>query len=234
MTLLIATPVRGAELGAAVVAAGYSESVRALAQELPLKTVLLYSLDVVRARNRVVSMLLHDPHLADVTHVLWWDDDQWPEDRRIVREMMALDIPIVAAPYTSKRQPLRWVHQAHLPSPDGGRMPLDAIDDRGCFDVRACGFGFTLTSRACLETLSRDPDTEWYWDLPRPVQCPNLFGQLYDELVGKTVLLSEDYSFCKRLRDAGGTVKVYARAGIIYHAGMHAWSAREMAGGIIE
>jgi hypothetical protein len=219
MTLLIATPVRGAELGAATVALGYAEQRAALMGVVPSHARLAFSLDVVRARNRVVSMLLREPDLAGVTHVLWWDDDQWPEDVRIVPEMMALDLPIVAAPYTNKRQPMRWIHQAW----GDGRV----TDERGLLEVRGVGMGFTLTSRACLETMAKD--AEWYWDAPTPRECPNLFGQVYDEFDGRRVLLSEDFSFCKRWREQhAGKVYVYGNAGLMYHSGAHAWNAAEM------
>lgn len=219
VTLLIATPVRGAELHAAPVSAGYAEARIALAALLPVQTRMLASLDVVRARNRIVSLLLSEPDLAAVTHVLWWDDDEWPEDVSVVRDMIDLGLPVVAAPYTNKRQPVRWIHQAW----GDGRVP----DARGLLDVRGVGMGFTLTSRACLEAMAKD--AEWYWDAPTPRECPNLFGQLYDDFAGRRVLLSEDFSFCKRWREQhDGRVFVYGRAGLLYHAGSHAWSAQEI------
>lgn len=223
MTLLVATPVRGAELWAASVSAGYAEASRALAALMPVHTRLLFALDVVRARNRAVSLLLSEPDLAAVTHVLWWDDDQWPEDVSIVRDMIALGLPVVGAPYTNKRHPVRWVHQ---PWGDG-RKP----DERGLLDVRGVGMGFTLTSRACLEAMAEDARRtgDWYWDAPTPRECPNLFGQLYDDFGGRRVLLSEDFSFCKRWRERhDGRVHVYGHAGFVFHAGAHAWSAAEM------
>ncbi len=236
MTLLIATPIRGAELWSSSVSVGYSEAVRLLSQEMHgvqwLSAQLFFSCEIVRARNRAVAMLLREPDFAGVTHILFWDDDQWPEDRKIVAEMMALNLPIVAAPYTNKRQPLRWVHQSHPPIPGSKDDPY-AIDAQGCCDVRAVGMGFTLISRACIETMAHDPRTKWYNDAPSPHNCPNLFGQLYDTLGGQEVLLSEDFSFCKRWReDFGGRVKIYTKAGIVFHAGAHAWSAREKVGGV--
>jgi hypothetical protein len=226
MTLLVATPVRGAELWSAPVSVGYCQSLCTLAVDLalPMHRRWVYGLDVVRARNRMVAEVLSDPVLADVTHVLWWDDDNWPEDARVVPEMMALGLDVVAAPYTNKRQPMRWVHQSW----GDGRVP----DERGLLDVRGVGMGFTLTSRRCLEVLA--VDARRYWDAPNPRECPDVFGQLYDDFAGRSVLLSEDYSFCKRWRERGGLVYVYGRAGLVFHAGAHAWSAKDMKGGTIE
>jgi hypothetical protein len=224
VTLLIATPIRAAELWAAQVTLGYAESVRALSHEMPIKTVVTYALDVVRARNRVVGIVLGNADFADVTHVLWWDDDNWPEDRSIVGKMLALDLPVVGAAYTNKSRPVRFVHQ---PWP-GNKFTLD---ERGCLDVRAVGFGFTMTSVACLRQMAEKARD--YWDESIAMRCPDIFGQLYEDhaLPGGEdvdVLLSEDYSFCKRWReDHGGKVALYG-GGVISHAGAHGWNARDV------
>jgi hypothetical protein len=221
MTLIIATPIRAAELWAAQVTLGYAESVRALSLEMPIKTVVTYALDVVRARNRVVGIVLREKEFADVTNVLWWDDDQWPEDRSIVQRMLALDLPVVGAAYTNKKKPVRFVHQQWE-----SKLTLDS---RGVGNVRAVGFGFTMTSRACLEEMAEE--AHWYRDFPNATTCPDLFGQLYDRpSPGDTeeTLLSEDFSFCKRWREqCSGLVRIYG-GGVIAHAGAHAWSAREI------
>lgn len=227
--LLIATPVRGSELNATLVTTGYSESVRMLARMMPVGTLpatLTFGADNIRARNRVVAKVLRDA--PAVTHVLWWDDDQWPEDLNIVQAMLDTGEDVVGAPYTNKKQPLHWVHQLL-----GDGRELDA---RRLLEVRAVGFGFTITTRACLERMwacSRK-----YTDLPNPHKCANMFGQLFDRLLPgpgtdpeEETLLSEDFSFCKRWRDLGGKIWVYGGPGnLIDHAGMHAWNAREMAG----
>lgn len=220
MSLLIATPIRAAELYSAQVTLGYAESVRALSHEMPIKTVVTFSLDVVRARNRVVGIVLREAEFADVTHILWWDDDQWPEDRKIVQRMLDLDVPVVGAAYTNKKRPVRFVHQP-WPGPR-------EVDERGCLDVRAVGFGFTLTSVACLRHMAGT--ARLYRDFPNETMCPDLFGQMYDtpEPGGPDTLLSEDFSFCKRWRTKhDGKVALYA-GGVILHAGAHPWSARDI------
>lgn len=222
MSLLVATPVRAAELYAAQVSLGYAEFLRALSHETPFKTVVTFSLDVVRARNRVVGIILREKEFADVTNVLWLDDDQWAEDRSIVGKMIALDLPVVGAAYTNKKKPVRFVHQ---PWQDGPRM----LDARGCLDVRAVGFGFTMTSRACLEEMAEG--AHWYRDYPNATKCPDIFEQVYDKPepdAEDDTKLSEDFSFCKRWREKhDGKIALYG-GGVIAHAGAHVWTAREI------
>lgn len=223
MTLLLATPVRAAELSTATVSLGYAEFRERLVRLMPdyrsLSGSITFSLDVVRARNRIAGYVLSRPEFADVTHVLWVDDDQWPEDIAIVTEMIEYCRGVLGAPYTTKHQPLRWTHQV---SGDGRSVML--------------GFGFTMTLTSVLRGLSKK--AEWYTDLYTDFQTrvrskalvPNLFGQLYERIGDDDeTLLSEDYSFCKRAHEAGYSVQLYEQSpGLILHSGGHAWSGRDM------
>ena len=216
--LIVATPVRGPGM-LAPVSVGYSESLRKLSRVMPTETVaaaITFGCDVVRARNRVAALILREFGWA--THVLWWDDDEWPEDVGVVGRMLDTCEDVIACPYTNKVPPLHWVH-------DGD--PSEVVDARGLLDVHSVGFGFTITSTACLRKLSTN--AVMYRDLPRDEHVPDIFGMLYDEWHGERVLLSEDRAFCKRWRDLGGRVKVYGGPGnIIQHAGRAAYSARDM------
>jgi hypothetical protein len=224
MKLVVATPVGGAELWAAQVTAGYSGSLYWLSHEMSIEAVVDYHDDVVRSRNRIAAKILRDVPLA--THVLWWDADQWPEDRRIVPEMMATGEDVISAPYTNKNPPLRWTHN---PLPGG-------IDHGDWVEARHVSFGFTITTTSCLRRMSEQARV--YTDWPNKDRIANIFGQLYDPphpggAPEDDCLLSEDYSFCKRWRDMGGRVVIYRNAGIIHHAGGHIWNARQMQGGVI-
>jgi hypothetical protein len=206
---------------------GYAMFLRRIAECLPdADTIQVYSLDTVRARNRIVGHFLLQPSLEKFTHLLFVDDDNWPEKATIVQEMADLDVDVVMAPCTNKRLPLRWCHEtwpdAHVPDP------------KGCIDVKAVGMGFTMISRRCLEKIASLE--RWYTDWPSTQRCPNVFGQLFERLTPgddpeEEALRSEDYSFCRRWRELGGKIHIYVHAGIIFHAGSHAWSAREIPGG---
>jgi len=79
--LAIATPVRGHDSFSGSVTVGYSEARMALARRMPVEIIsasVTYGCDLVRARNRIVAQVLRS--MPEITHVLWWDDDEWPED----------------------------------------------------------------------------------------------------------------------------------------------------------
>lgn len=226
MTVAIATPVRGSELRSALVTLGYAELIRTLCRELPaLDPCFAFSLDTVRARNRVAGLVLRD--FPQAGGILWIDDDTYFEDARdgvkVVREMIATGLDVIGAPYTNKLQPLRWVHQAFE-----GAQP----DASGLLEVKGLGFGLTYTSRRALEKVAAH--AERYTDHPKPFTIANLFGQLYDPPASDSrCLLSEDFSFCARWRATGGRVWLYGASGVVMHAGGHAWSARDKPGGIV-
>lgn len=230
--LVVATPVRAAEMHAASVSLGYAEMLLRLARRLPVEVLsgsLTFAADIVRGRNRIAAKVLRE--YSDVTHVLWLDDDQWVDDVSVVAEMVALDVDVVGAPYTNKRQPLRWVHQhLHPPAPPVGEL----------LEVAGLGFGFTLTSTRALRELAAAERV--YTDHPNPHRVANIFGQLFhhpaleqgvEVAEADQALLSEDYSFCLRWRRLGGRIYLYTKAGLVQHAGAHAWDARQMPGGVI-
>jgi hypothetical protein len=240
--LIVATPVHGVEFWTASVSAGYSESLRIMSEEFlkagePFEVVWQYSADVVRARNRLVAIILRD--MPDATHVLWWDSDLWPEDRRIVKEMIATGEDLVSAPYTNKSHPMRWTHNHLSPRPPA---------KNNLQEIRDCSFGFTITSLQCLRKMSSAGRK--YTDITKVrrgikgdqagigrIEIADVFGLVYAERPihggNADVMLSEDYSFCHRWRELGGRVSMYLGAGYLCHAGSHGWTAREMERGTV-
>jgi len=221
--LAIATPVRGHDSFSGSVTVGYSEARMALARRMPVEIIsasVTYGCDLVRARNRIVAQVLRS--MPEITHVLWWDDDEWPEDVGIVAAMLATGKDLIGAPYTNKRHPVRWIHQF---------LPDRATVEGELLEVAGVGFGFTLTSRRCLEQLSAACDP--YLDAPRPEVVNNVFGQMFEDTPQGRILLGEDFSFCKRWRDGGGKVYVHAgKGGLVAHSGPRAWTARDLQGGV--
>lgn len=219
VSLLVATPVRAAEQATALVTWGYCNFRLKLAELMRSHSELwggvTPALDgLCRGRNRVVGELLTKDDYRDVSHVLWVDDDTWPADVAIVPYMIEHCKGILGAGYTGKKQPLRWTMQT---------------DASGTFT--GIGFGFTMTTRECLQKLA--DGAKWYVDYPGAIRTPNVFGQLYETIrfpdgTEAETLLSEDYSFCKRAREAGYRIELLSPDAIVYHAGGHAWSKADM------
>lgn len=228
--LIVATPFDGGDLHTARVTLGYLHFRETLIRELgadTLRGTTLFACDVVRARNRAAATVLRD--FPEITHVLWLDDDNFPEDMghgvQTVRAMIDTGEHLIAAPYVRKSRPHGWVHQGVTEPPD----------ERGVATARGVGFGFTLTTRECLQQVS-DACAQTgsaYYDLPNNNLVANVFGQVYDAAPdGRKFLASEDLSFCVRWRALGGRVAVYAGAVSIVHAGSRPYTSRDLRGAV--
>jgi hypothetical protein len=225
MRLMVVTPVDGGDLISARVTVGYMEASRLLRQVMPhdvMSPTFFFTCDIVRARNRAAAAILREH--PSVSHVLWWDDDTVPNDMAIVANMLETGEDMIAGPYTNKRTPLRWIHK---PDPDAPTATHPHV-----VYVGAVGFGFTITSRACLEKMSAHArllvDT---LNDGRVFDTPDLFGLVTRDVPGGREMLSEDFSFCHRWRQLGGRVAMYNGPGnIIGHVGTKTYSALEMPG----
>lgn len=226
MRLLVATPVRGHDVWSSHVTVGYSEHLRALSRVIPVETIpaaLTFSTDNIRARNRIAA---HIPTVfPDVTHVLWWDDDQWPYDLGIVKRMIDSGEDMIGAPYTTKGANPRWVYT------DLGIPP----DERGLMQVHNVGFGFTMTTIRCLSRVSEG--ARRYYDTELQRKIPNIFGQVYEMCYPRQptgdpedeTLMSEDLSFCSRWRALGGKIWIDGRQGnAVAHAGSKVYDGKDV------
>src|SRR5271166_6653499 len=219
--LIVATPIDGADIWSADVKMGWAEQLRALSHEMPIDAVVSYAQDVVRSRNRIVGIILRD--YPETTHVLWWDNDQYPEDRRVVRTLIDSGEDLIGAPYTNKKEPMRWIHQ------------YEHLEDRpivnGIQEVRAVGFGFTMTTMKCLQMMAKH--SRIYKDWPNLTHLPDVFDQVHEQFVPGAppeddARLSEDFSFCKRWREMGGRCMLLHNSPYIVHAGNRGYSAKDM------
>lgn len=236
--ILIATPTRGTPDGAPV-SLGWSEAVRRLSRHPDIDiSVVGFSCDLVRARSRLVRLVLE----AGGYHaVLWWDDDVVPRDLAIIDRMLATGHDLVAAPYPQKL--VYWdaagemARDGHSPEWGAYKYPLHRDPARGgpevhnaCVDVDHIGMGFMLTSTAMLTKL---------WDAYAPTLS---FGDVTQGKKSHTVamfqlilppqsptppyadgnLLSEDYSFCTRASEQGYTPHLFLGEGSpVDHVGGH-------------
>jgi hypothetical protein len=227
--ILIVTPVDGGDVMTARVTAGYAEHVRhvsAMYSAEALPSSLFFTTDIVRARNRAAAMALS---VDGWDRLLWWDDDVLLGNYGLIGKMLEIDVDMIAAPDTTKGDDPRWVHTLHP-----NQIPV--LDDRQCLSVRSVGFGFTMTSRSMLETMSLS--ARKYRDVRRDgsPKIANIFGQLYERIVDDwkdeedDTLMSEDYSFCKRWREIyGGHIWIYGGPGnLLGHVGARAFDLRDM------
>jgi hypothetical protein len=227
--IMIVTPVDGGDLMTARVTAGYSEhkdAVKAMYGALAMSATLFFTADVVRARNRAAAMALS---VDGWDRLLWWDDDVLLGDYGLVGKMLAIDEDMIGAPYVTKGDEPRWLHTLHP-----HQVPV--LDERSLLSVRSVGFGFTMTTRNMLETMSLK--ARKYRDVRRngSPKIANIFGQEYERIVEDwhdeedDTLMSEDYSFCKRWReDHGGKIWIYGGPGnLLGHVGARAFDPRDM------
>jgi hypothetical protein len=200
--------------------------------------------DLVRARSRAVRLFLQE---SDATHLLHWDSDVVGDSSMAsaaLQNMIASGHDLVGAPYPRKK--VRWDRVARAAA-EGARAPgqleiaayeypyglLGGVDGQsaevevkqGCLEVDYMSFGFTLTSRNCLERM---------WSAYAPTLS---FGDYFEYDVAWTValfqllipwqnpsppysvgpMLSEDYSFCSRWKAIGGKVMMYIGPGSPMH-----------------
>lgn len=237
--ILIVTPVDGPILEAAPVSLGYSMGVRAL--ERANADVLPYSLcfsdDLVRARSRCASMALERDGWD---WLLWWDEDVVCRDVAIVEHMTDAArlhrLDMIGAPYPRKRIQAKFPYKPVRAQLEAGRIEWsDGVQLVDCL-----GFGFMLTSRACLTKMSTAYAHEWFTDVREgqpPRETVALFRQIHtDETVVQGPaglpmrfrdLLSEDYSFCVRWRELGEPIGMYVGPGSpLAHVGMHAYTGQ--------
>lgn len=251
--IMLYTPTHGTPDSASV-SLGYHQSAIAFARSGDIEILdgrLFTDCDLVRARSRAVRVCVESP---TATHLLHWDADvvgNRQDVRMALDGMLASGHDLVGAPYPRKR--VHWDRVAMAAglalTPDGEALQAAAYDypyrlgsptghgeraeievRNGCVEVEAMGFGFTLTSRRCLERMwqayagtlsfgdSIDGQLTWtvaLFQLLLPTQSATAPYAIEP-------LLSEDYSFCARWRALGESVQLYVGPGSpMHHVGSH-------------
>lgn len=150
---------------------------------------------ISRARNVLTADFLE----TDCTHLLFVDTDLIFSAAHVER-LLSHRQPLVAGFYSKKWEgPLEWVCNTF----DRDQPP--ARED-GLQEVKYIGTGFMLIERAVFEKMGKALDV-WYrqdgsgrieWDF-----WPIAIHRFAD---GGRRYLSEDWNFCQRWRDLGGTV----------------------------
>lgn len=163
---------------------------------LAMKHGINFSLDTMvneslipRGRNNLVAKFLANPV---ATHLMWIDSDIKWEPEAVLR-MALYDAGVVCGLYPMKGMPIRYVLNA-LP---GGRRvgPL--------LEVSTAGTGFMLIKRSIIEKLIEAmPETKYKDSLNLGAQFEPHMYALFDTMIDKSGhYLSEDWTFCKRVRE---------------------------------
>lgn len=163
---------------------------------LAMKYGINFSLDTMvneslipRGRNNLVAKFLANPQ---ATHLMWVDADiRW--DPEAVLRMALYDAGVVCGLYPMKGIPIRYVLNA---LPGGKRIgPL--------LEVSTSGTGFMLIKREVIEKLvAAMPETKYKDSLNLGEQFEPFMYALFDTMVDENGhYLSEDWTFCKRVRE---------------------------------
>lgn len=149
-------------------------------------------------RNDLARMALED---KNVTHLLWLDSDciiEEPKDPNdAIAKLLACNVPIVSGLYRAKKSKGLYPYAMWARHPTADYGYIDIPKWTGNFiSVDAIGFGFCLVRREVFEKI---PSPWFVWDKPAP---------------------SEDFAFCKKIRDAGYEIKVYTDVTLSHEGAM--------------
>lgn len=144
---------------------------------------------ITRGRNNLVSKFLANDKS---THLMWVDADiKW--DPEAVLRMALYDAGVVCGLYPMKGMPIRYV----LNSLPGGRRVGSLLE------VSTAGTGFMLIKRDVITKLiEKMPETKYKDSLNLgAIYEPHMYA-LFDAIIDENGhYLSEDWTFCKRVRE---------------------------------
>lgn len=193
---------------------------------------------ITRARNEALVQFLSNPSL---THAIWIDADIGFEPEAALRLLLA-DKDVVAGAYPHKyfwnvpddvaaklSRKERAAAQLRYPvngaRPDGSMMRL-TVDDDGLLEVAEAPTGFMCIKRAVFDRMIESyPDLKYVPDGPPNPKTAAYCYRFFDVMVEPETnrYLSEDFAFCRRWRDIGGTVFVDTTARL-RHVGTHVYN----------
>jgi len=218
--ILVGTPAYGGQLTLRFFRS-YLKLERALAKAgvgLDIATVGNESL-IPRARNRIVAEFIGRPEFS---HLLFIDADIG-FDAATVLGLLEYGKPVTGVACPMKNFYWDEVHALARKAADGASLKSAAHHyavnmlpgkfeiDRGFLEVAAVGTGFMMVQREVFGTLqARHPELKYRNDVKgydTDATRGNFwlfFDTLHDRESGR--YLSEDYAFCRRWRDAGGSI----------------------------
>lgn len=222
--ILVATPLRGGQgvhpsHMASILWVARDEEIAFDTSAFELYDSRMESYDLVRTRSRMVRHFLEE---TEATHLFFVDSDVsfMP---KVLRGMIAARKDFVAAPYPQREGidfRLAAAHMKHGNPPEAaygykvflpkGTTAFD-IDSTQCAEIGRVGLGCCLLSRHMLSTMVDAYAPALVFDdevtgAPTVALFSLMFAMRDD---GKRALLSEDISFCERVRDCGFRIHAY-------------------------
>ncbi|MEM7524529.1 MAG: hypothetical protein AAF360_12380 [Pseudomonadota bacterium] len=215
MNVLIATPTAGG-----TVTTAYAQTLTAATRAITAaggdyRLATVDGADVVISRNLLAHYMLADP---TATHVLFIDGDMSVEEA-VIRRFLTLDAPIVGAAYPERRMDLSAFHDAMTEQTDEPRARALAssytvrmspgrkrVRDN-LIEVDGLGFGCVLIRRAVFDALvDRKIVSPFVSAKLRAGGFKTTIWDFFDEIQQDDGdWLSEDFSFCDRVRRLGDT-----------------------------
>ena len=147
---------------------------------------------VSRARNNLVAKFLANPA---ATHLMFIDADIKWEPESVLR-LLLHDKGVVCGAYPMKTEPIRYVLNI-LPN---------ARHHPPLYEVNTSGTGFMLIKREVIEELAKImPETKYRDSLNLGEQYEPHMYALFNTIIDENGhYLSEDWTFCKRVREKLG------------------------------
>lgn len=219
--LFIATPAYGGMVGEAYLKAMVRVGILFKTYNLhfTLATIANESL-ITRGRNTLVSMFMSDPKFTDMIFI----DADIHFDAESIIKMWSKNVDIVVGAYPKKM--INWKgirdaavrgdseeellkHQAsyvlNIKTDGTGRVPMQ----NGLIPVYDGGTGFMMFKKSVIEKLiEKNPDLWYKNDLNTDPEYNKWCYALFDTLIDPDTkrYLSEDYTFCRRWQQLGGTI----------------------------
>lgn len=218
MKILIGIPAYGGNVCEKTLTGVY-ETTRDLVRKgisVELITVVNDSL-IPQARSNLANFFYHN---TDATHLLWVDADIGfhGED---VQKLMALDTEFAAATYPKKVLPIRY--SCALP-----KKGIVWNKEHTAIEVSRVGSGFVLLRRSAFSRIAErfpelryTPRSESRQVSKKEIEASFHYYETCKDKDG--ILVGEDYAFCDRFRQAGGTI--WMRPDIVLsHVGSHVFT----------
>lgn len=225
--LFVATPAYGGMVGEAYLKAMVRLGIvfKTYGLHFTLATIANESL-ITRGRNTLVSMFMADPKFTDMMFI---DADIHFDAESVLKMWYKLckhdDVEVMVGAYPKKTINWKGIRQAvveqnisveemqkhqasyvlNIRAEKDGRVPMK----NGLIPVYDGGTGFMLYQRDVIQRMmDKWPDLHYKNDLNTDKKYDPYMYALFDTIIDPTTrrYLSEDYTFCRRWQELGGTI----------------------------